>query len=176
MALLLALSANEAACDHTQKPLPLIEQVNRHESTNSDKRSSSMKRFVFVSRLGNVSATRAWWRAAVDAVTRVFASAGRHWLLIVTSGLALGWPGLTHAGGLDPVLVGTWPGYGRGPTQAVAVQGGLAYVASGEAGLHILDIHNPAQPVRVGGYDTSGWACGVAMVGNDAYVADREAG
>ena len=37
----------------------------------------------------------------------------------------------------------------------VFVSGSLAYVADGEAGLQIVDISNPAKPVRTGGYDTS---------------------
>ncbi len=35
---------------------------------------------------------------------------------------------------------------------------------------------NPASPVRLGGYDTSGYACGVAVSGTVAYVADCDAG
>ena len=44
------------------------------------------------------------------------------------------------------------------------------------AGLQVIDVSNPANPLRVGGYDTSGYAWGVAVVGNYAYVADGDAG
>jgi hypothetical protein len=46
-------------------------------------------------------------------------------------------------------------------------------VADGEAGLQVIDVSNPADPQRVGGYDTSGEARGVAVSGNYAYVAAR---
>ncbi len=54
----------------------------------------------------------------------------------------------------------------------MAVSGTLAYVADGDAGLQIIDVSNPASPVRLGGYDTSGTAYGVAVSGTVAYVAD----
>jgi len=38
--------------------------------------------------------------------------------------------------------------------------------------LQVLDVSNPANPQWVGGYDTSGYADGVAVSGNYAYVAD----
>jgi hypothetical protein len=37
----------------------------------------------------------------------------------------------------------------------VAVSGNYAYVADGNAGLQVIDVSNPANPQRVGGYDTS---------------------
>ncbi len=40
----------------------------------------------------------------------------------------------------------------------------------------MIDVSNPANPQRVGGYDTSGYAYGVAVSGNYAYVADYDAG
>src|SRR5262245_59486610 len=39
-------------------------------------------------------------------------------------------------------------------------------------GLAIIDVTSPANPQRVGGYDTSGSAMGVAGSGNYAYVGD----
>ena len=79
-------------------------------------------------------------------------------------------------GSLDPVLVGQWPGYLRGPAMAVAVSGNYAYVAQGGSGLQVIDISNPANPTSVGGCDTSGGANGVVVSGNYAYVADGDAG
>ena len=52
----------------------------------------------------------------------------------------------------------------------------VAYVADDDAGLQIIDVSNPASPVRLGGYDTSGYAWGVAVAGNRIYVADYEKG
>ena len=45
-------------------------------------------------------------------------------------------------------------------------------MADGDAGLQVIDVSNPTNCVRVGGYDTSGYALGVAVSGNYAYVAD----
>ncbi len=50
----------------------------------------------------------------------------------------------------------------------VAVSGTVAYVADDAAGLQIIDVSNPASPVRLGGYDTSEyavWRGGVGHVG-----------
>lgn len=48
-------------------------------------------------------------------------------------------------------FVGEWPGYVRGAAMAVAVEKNRAYVATDAGGLMILDISEPARPVRVGG-------------------------
>ncbi|WP_353738114.1 Calx-beta domain-containing protein [Microcystis sp. M038S2] len=45
-----------------------------------------------------------------------------------------------------------------------------------DSGLQIIDISNPAAPTFKGNYDTSGYAYGVQIVGNYAYVADYEGG
>ena len=58
----------------------------------------------------------------------------------------------------------------------VEVAGNRAYLAAGAAGLVIIDVSNPTNCVRVGGYDTSGLAQGVAMVAGRIYVADGPAG
>lgn len=49
-------------------------------------------------------------------------------------------------------------------------------VADNYAGLQVIDVSNPANPQRVGSYDTSGSAYGVAMNGNWIYVADGNSG
>jgi len=56
------------------------------------------------------------------------------------------------------------------------VRDSVAYVADGETGLQIIDVSNPAGPVRLGGYDTSVSARAVAVAGTNAYVADDSAG
>ena len=75
--------------------------------------------------------------------------------------------------GIDVVRVG---GCVTGWAQGVAVAGNYAYVADNSGGLQVIDISNPANPQRVGGYDTAGNALGVAVSGNYAYVADDAAG
>jgi len=54
----------------------------------------------------------------------------------------------------------------------VAVNGTLAYVAAGGAGLRVVDISNPALPTEVGAWDSRGYAQGVAVAGTVAYLAD----
>jgi hypothetical protein len=49
-------------------------------------------------------------------------------------------------------------------------------VADYDAGLQIIDVSNPASPVRLGGYDSSGFAWGVAVAGCRIYLADYEKG
>ncbi|GEM_PF-1061375 len=69
------------------------------------------------------------------------------------------------------VMKGQWPGYRQGPAKDVAISGQHAYVAA--AGLHVIDISNPANPQRVGGFsDTMGAVNGVAISGHYAYLAD----
>jgi hypothetical protein len=75
----------------------------------------------------------------------------------------------------------------RGHAQSVALSGDYAYLADGPAGLHIMDIRDPRNLVRVGGpnggYPVSGigprydfWAHAVAISGNYAFVAAGRAG
>jgi hypothetical protein len=56
------------------------------------------------------------------------------------------------------------------------VQNGYLFAAIEAHGLAILAVSNPANPRPAGGYDTSGDAYGVAVLGNYAYVADGGAG
>jgi len=80
------------------------------------------------------------------------------------------------AQGADPVLIGQWPGWPREPVQNVAVSGNYAYVATGQAGLLVIDVSDPANPQRVGGCDTNGPASAVAVSGGNAYAATGQAG
>ena len=47
-----------------------------------------------------------------------------------------------------------------------------AYVADGWSGFRIINISNPASPTEVGYHDTPGYANGVYVSGNYAYVAN----
>ena len=91
-----------------------------------------------------------WMRAVCQALT----SASSHVVIL----LLLLLPGRLGAVDLDLMLRGSWPPFPRGPANAVAVQNGHAFVAAGTAGLVIVDVNNPANPERVGSYDTSGTA------------------
>jgi len=50
------------------------------------------------------------------------------------------------------------------------------YVAYGTAGLRIIDVATPANPILLGTYDSPGEALGVVAVGDFAYIADRDSG
>jgi hypothetical protein len=49
-------------------------------------------------------------------------------------------------------------------------------VTEGYVGIEIIDISNPASPSLAGSYDTPGFATGVTMAGDYAYVADGGSG
>jgi len=64
------------------------------------------------------------------------------------------------------------PGYANN----VKVSGGFAFVASGSAGLVVVDIADPVFPTVVATLDTPGNANDVRVVGNLAFVADGSSG
>jgi hypothetical protein len=69
-----------------------------------------------------------------------------------------------------------WPGFTAGPALDVQVVGTLAYLAIGGGGLLILDVSDPANPRKVGAFDTLGEARSVTVSGDYAYIADGPAG
>ncbi|MBE7504559.1 MAG: immunoglobulin domain-containing protein [Verrucomicrobiales bacterium] len=72
--------------------------------------------------------------------------------------------------------LGSWPGGNTGHPVVVWPSGDRAYVAQQEGGLAILDITDPARPVRLGGIQTADRAYDVCVVGDYAYVADANQG
>lgn len=78
--------------------------------------------------------------------------------------------------GARPALAGFWPPLAGSNVFAVVVEGDLGYIAAGDAGLVVADMSNPAAPVWVSQYDTSGSARGVFVAGPYAYVADGPGG
>ena len=58
----------------------------------------------------------------------------------------------------------------------VSFSANLVYIAYAGLGLRVIDVSDPTNCVRVGGYDTSGSAWGVAVADGRIYVADYEAG
>ena len=72
--------------------------------------------------------------------------------------------------------LGSWPGGNTGHPVVVWPAGDRAYVAQQEGGLAILDITDPAHPVRLGGIQTADRAYDVCVVGDYAYVADANQG
>jgi len=67
--------------------------------------------------------------------------------------------------------VGEW---GTGYYETVFVKGNYAYCAAIGAGLDIIDISDPKNPIKVGNQDTPGLALGVHVTGNYALVANTE--
>ena len=57
-----------------------------------------------------------------------------------------------------------------------AVVGQLMYLANGFAGLQVLEVSDPSDPVRIGGVDTPGFALGIDDVGDFVYLTDESEG
>lgn len=74
----------------------------------------------------------------------------------------------------EPLRLSTLLLPGRG--QRLAFGDSLLYVASGLAGLRVVDFRDPTSPEEVGWYDTPGNAVHVAAQGSVAYVADSDGG
>ena len=56
--------------------------------------------------------------------------------------------------------------------QGVVISGTTAYLANGRSGFQIVDLSSPTAPFLLGDYATDGPACGVAVSGSVAIVAD----
>jgi hypothetical protein len=90
-------------------------------------------------------------------------------LLLCLTAVALLVAGKARAVDLDPVLVGKltpvvpW-------LRPLAVQSNLVLASTGDGGLAIIDVSNPADPQWVGGYDTGRHPHYAAISGNHAYV------
>ncbi len=63
-----------------------------------------------------------------------------------------------------------------GEAQKVKVVGNHAYVACRQDGLQIVDVSNPAAPVRIGSYNTTGYATHVDVWNNYAIVSSGGGG
>ncbi len=70
---------------------------------------------------------------------------------------------------------GRWLTPPNDPAVDVKVAGQYAYIAT-RSGLSVIDVSDPARPLRVGGHTIGGAAENVAVSGNYAYVADFFAG
>ena len=71
----------------------------------------------------------------------------------------------------NPVQVGSYE-MPLGHARDVAVAGGFAYIAGGEAGLHIVDVSTVTNPVEAGSSAAAVSAWAVDVAGDYAYVAD----
>jgi hypothetical protein len=57
-----------------------------------------------------------------------------------------------------------------------ALDGDIAYVATYERGVHIVNVASPVSPYEIGTLGTSQTALGIAIAGNTAFVGDYSAG
>ncbi|HSQ58905.1 MAG TPA: FlgD immunoglobulin-like domain containing protein [Acidobacteriota bacterium] len=81
-----------------------------------------------------------------------------------------------RAGGADTSLVGHLPPLGNGRTMDVAIDPDRAdrlYLASGTAGVEVVDISDPAAPVRLGSLVVPGLATAVAVVDPNTVAVAR---
>ncbi len=76
---------------------------------------------------------------------------------------------------LEPICQVATPGEARSVVVSPA-KNGLAFVAAGDAGMHVVDITDPLNPVILQTLDTPGFAEAIALVGDTAYLADSAAG
>lgn len=104
---------------------------------------------------------------------RVFAGQGGSAIVTVSLG-AFTASASVHVRTFSPTALSFLPlsGFPNG----VAVLDGYAYVASGGAGLHVVDTANAANPVHLATLDTAGNANDVRVEGTVVYVADGPAG
>lgn len=75
----------------------------------------------------------------------------------------------------QPTLLGSYR-LPNGAGGGIAASGDVVYVAAGADGVVVVDVSNPAAPRRKGGYNTSGQAIQIMLIGTRAYVADSEGG
>ena len=69
-------------------------------------------------------------------------------------------------------FLGNWP---FGPSYAVALNGNHVYLGSG-GGIYVLNISNPAVPIKIAEIKTKGWVVGLSTSGSYLYVADYRSG
>ena len=117
-----------------------------------------------------------WTGTGAVPATGTTNNTGAIMLTNVASSIAWQWQAAAVPPAVNVVRVGTCPPYNSQAAQTVAVAGNYAYVANSGAGLLVVDVSSPTNPVMVGRYDTSGWALGVAVAGRYAYVGDGNAG
>ena len=70
-----------------------------------------------------------------------------------------------------PLLVGSY--FNIGSFRGIAYRDGYVYCAHSDFGFDILDVHDPANPVRVGYYDTPYYALDLCLDENYLYLADQ---
>ena len=90
---------------------------------------------------------------------------------IVYTGVGLKLTVLDAGDPAHPVLLGESAPLGDN-IQDIALNGDLACLAAGNAGLVLVDISDPAAPEVLGTLDTRGYAEGIAVSGSTIFLAD----
>ncbi len=81
--------------------------------------------------------------------------------------------GVTVIDVFDPENMQIVGGLNKGHALGIVVNEGLAYIASGSAGLRSYEMNDPTSPRLLGEIDTPGYAEDVVIDGNIAYVSDQ---
>jgi len=77
----------------------------------------------------------------------------------------------------QPKELWSWePTTNSGTPCTAAIQGNIAYIGGGWAGLHIFGISDPQNPVLLGRYDTPHWIVGIIVVDEILYLTMGEGG
>lgn len=104
------------------------------------------------------------WSSVVDVTV-----AGEYAYCAFTDGLAV-----FDISGEEPVPISQF--YCSGGGRSVFISGALAYLADGDAGLQIIDISDPINPICAGFFDTPDFARDVFVDANMAFIADGYSG
>ena len=76
----------------------------------------------------------------------------------------------------EPKVLGRYKPLGGAPFVDVAVAGDYAWLAVGSRGVEVVQVRDPAKPVRIASLDTPGYGDAVLVEGPYAYLADGSGG
>lgn len=94
---------------------------------------------------------------------------------IAYTGIGLRMSAVDFSNPSDPKLLGMSSAFSD-MVLDIAVQDKTAYIASGSAGLQIVDISDPSRPITLGSWQSSGFAEGVAVKDNTVFLANGDQG
>ena len=76
----------------------------------------------------------------------------------------------------SPTIVSVTGTPGAAYSEAVEVKGNTAYIPAGDAGLIVMDVSDPLNPVMTGSLASLDSTLDVQIIGTRAYIADRDGG
>lgn len=68
------------------------------------------------------------------------------------------------------------PSTNSGVTCTVVLNGDIAYIGGGWAGLYVFNISDPSSPELIGGYDTPNWIVGMSLSGDNLFLSLGDTG